>query len=98
MRVFEYSLHVELWEWLAENPDSDKYDWPGWSEFKLYPAQGCFACEYVKSNCDKCPLDWDICLSRDSLYNQWWHADLKEKAKIAKQISEVEVKEGVEWR
>ena len=28
---FDHTNHKKLWNWLAENPDKEKSDWPEWS-------------------------------------------------------------------
>jgi len=73
-------LCVELWTWLADNPDKDKYDKA--EELLGYESQtGCPACEYAKQNtssadssiCQNCPIDsWrkgPTCTSSE--YVQW---------------------------
>ena len=69
---FDHEAHVRLWNWLAENPERDKYDWPWWQKYGDVNSQ-CFACEAVakiqnwaeahdvfieKQSCDLCPLTW----------------------------------------
>ena len=57
-------LHRELWQWLADNPDKWKEDWPS---FQLGAAMNdCFACEAAgehkkhkgSADCRKCPAQW----------------------------------------
>ena len=46
---FEWAKHKELWLWLVENPDKQKYDWPGWklcAEGDI-PVQYCYACDFA---------------------------------------------------
>lgn len=64
--------HRELWGWLAENPASNKEDWPGWKQvFEKYPelmesghivSSRCFACYATKQiafgGCADCVLEW----------------------------------------
>lgn len=67
---FNHTAHKALWNWLAENPDKVKDDWPEWEENGgsiLYIHNDCFACEYAtrtKPNwtqkCPYCPLEWPI--------------------------------------
>ena len=62
--------HRKMWHWLAENPDKNKQDWPGWEEhngkdFDPIMNQYCFLCGYVsvaygKESYHACPLDWGI--------------------------------------
>lgn len=60
-------LHIELWNWLADNPGKHKRDWfPISDEDDVL--HDCFACEFTKmwsryargyiSVCDKCPIKW----------------------------------------
>lgn len=49
-------LHRELWDWLAENPDKMKCDWPRWDKnggSVMIPVHYCFGCawaiQYIKS-------------------------------------------------
>lgn len=72
-KVFDYTRHKQLWNWLAEHPDKNKDDWPGWYDNEiqgigllsiLHDCFGCFACDYAGNNlghegCRDCPLDWD---------------------------------------
>lgn len=78
--------------WLAENPDKNKRDWPGWKsnggtfeDIETY----CFACDYVSEKgllrCDKCPLagwgsDGDSCMGMhyENLFSQWVKCEKKD--------------------
>lgn len=44
-----HKLHVELWQWLVDNPLMEKSDWPGWDEFnnRNDALEDCFACAIV---------------------------------------------------
>ena len=66
---FNHTAHKELWNWLADNPDKKKNEWPGWiSNNGLYkcPENFCFACgyalsdDYMEEDCEfkTCPLIW----------------------------------------
>lgn len=84
---FRLDLHIDLWNWLAGNPNSDKEDWPGWVKNggDHHPADYCFACDYALGNCARCPLYWkgdsnnatcigpvEKCLDPNSgLYSAW---------------------------
>ena len=49
---FNHTAHKELWNWLAENPDEEKEDWPGWQVNGGKHGEcenNCFACEYALS-------------------------------------------------
>ncbi len=88
-------LHIRLWKWLAENPDKDKSDWPGWkwNGGKKIDLTGnvCFACDYVKIICPACPIDWGenrTCLDDGSAFERWEHAgNPKETSDIANEIA-----------
>lgn len=90
-------LTIELWQWLYDNPKSEKRYWLGWRKNKgRYTAVGdCFACEYAfrslkKVGCDKCPLLqlWpDGCMENTSPYIQWTKTrDIELRKKYAKSI------------
>ena len=51
-------LCMEMYEWIRDNPNSYKDDWPRVSEFKnLSKYNLCFCCMYAKYDCiKKCPL------------------------------------------
>lgn len=67
-------LHRELWNWLSENPDSDKQSWPTWDMFidwnyersikSLDEVEWCFACAAAgidyngEVHCERCLFDW----------------------------------------
>ena len=47
-RTKAHRLHKQLWNWLAENPTKDKFDWPGWHEHNIDVNDiqwRCFPCE-----------------------------------------------------
>lgn len=84
-QVFNHSAHRELWGWLAENPDKENDEWPGWVyNGGTYPkvVADCFCCDYatwsspVSENfCHHCPLISgesvceNVCLH--GLYREW---------------------------
>ena len=67
-----------MWNWLTDNPDKKKKDWPGWQMdySDLFSKEGenhCFLCGYVSNTpeeeCFNCPLDWgatETCLNTDT--------------------------------
>lgn len=63
---FNYTAHKKLWNWLAENTDKSKHDWPEWKENggKYEPSlSDCFACDYAEDRAGEECLDSDlICL------------------------------------
>ena len=70
--ITEYSkeelkqLHFELWDWLVNNPNETKNEWPKWEELpSVTDYCSCFACavvnnkegnEYNNRFCVGCPL------------------------------------------
>jgi hypothetical protein len=59
MTEAEYkTLHIELWQWLYDNPGKPKQAWPGWEEHED-SIHRCFACDFA-SDCVHCPLDKEI--------------------------------------
>ena len=90
-------LHRELWNWLADHPEEEKEDWPGWKKWILM-TNYCFLCNYEsvrdsltgkRRGC--CLLDWETtttCYNPNSIYILYGHTrDLKLRAKIARQIA-----------
>ena len=100
-----------MWDWLANNPEMDKEDWPEWEmnggEYDDYETNSlCFACQYdsearkPNQNCSCCPIEIGDCNTENSLYNSWYHAqyvgDTKVVVECAEKIRDAKVKEGVE--
>ena len=86
--------HRAMWRWLAENPDKDKQDW--FQMLDVYvtekiPVFMCFACEACRQYCDACPIRKNsIGCNNGGLFAKWRRSrDLKERAKLAKQIAEL---------
>lgn len=108
MTKFNHTGHKELWDWLAEHPNKEKFDWPEWlANGGCYtnPGAFCFACGYANKKgrvcCGNCPLVWpnDEKCSSDSasLYAQWGNEVYWEKrSELARQIRDLPVWEGVE--
>jgi len=107
--VFQHTLHKELWQWLADNPDKEKNEWPRWSSNGGdigYVTARCFACNY-NSDCVDCPLVWpdypdnegDICGKDGSLFDRWLFttgsSEGDKRSRLAEQIRDLPVKEGV---
>ena len=77
------------WQWLADNPEKDKDDWP---ELDPTTHDDCYCCEFMLSqprgemnriDCRNCPLSgyawtagkWPACCDDEtSLYEMWRHA------------------------
>ena len=105
--VFNHTAHKALWNWLAENPGKQKIDWPGWvingHEDNINYCYYCFACDYddeIFGDCEACPLQWPDkpgCGECANLYVRWYKrtASVIEKSKLAQQIANLPVKEGV---
>lgn len=107
---FNHTAHKELWNWLADNPDKKKHEWPEWdfNGGKHKEIMGeCFACQYAMSiklineTCKKCPLvehyeKGNTCLN--GLFNQWDYEcqNLQKRSGFARQIANLPVREGVE--
>lgn len=58
-------LHIELWDWLINNPGKEKSHWPRWEENGGdIPGVSCdcFACQhdddYGSASCGNCPIVW----------------------------------------
>lgn len=73
-----FSLHREMWDWLAKNPSKTKKDWPKWnSEIQVCKCH-CFLCEFshVRGGCISCPVKWpstspsNPCIFSSSLEHQ----------------------------
>jgi hypothetical protein len=98
-KPFNHTGHKELWQWLSEDPNRKKEDWPGFnSDQQVF--NHCFACDYIVKNdlgCESnCPLIWPDnkrCYDINcDLYSRW---QLKRESKIAQQIRDLPVREGV---
>ena len=96
--TFKYTLHQELWNWLADNPKCGKALWPGWDRTDCMAINGCFACEATKyngyANCNICPLYWNgkyggECESTGSIYLVWltYYRDMDDRSKAARAIA-----------
>ncbi len=78
--------HRDLWDWLAQNPQAEKEDWPDWEE-KFYgydyeeldDYSHCFLCMFAQEDCGGCPVEWPgrncgTNLIAKSPYIQWQDA------------------------
>ena len=84
-------LHKELWDWLAKT-GKRKADWPGWNNIGL-ALNRCFACEYCKNDCFRCPINWSededrdwsdmnaYCEQNSSPYFEWIATSVTEERK-----------------
>lgn len=95
------SLFREIWEWLSENPEKEKNDWPRWKinggDVEMCISD-CPLCEWVNitygnlKDCkDKCPIIWNndsFCHYTTGLFWKWTSVrNNEEKRRIAKEIS-----------
>lgn len=51
MVIFNRTKHQALWNWLADNPDKKKDEWPEWSRYGGTIEEVdclCFACQYAR--------------------------------------------------
>jgi len=75
--IFHHDLHIEMWDWLAKNPDCEKYEWPEWG--KVITKYGdvdnlCFACQADtgfsnEKMCSNCPFgDFNVVYCMDRLF------------------------------
>lgn len=86
IRVFNRTLHKELWNWLANNPGKNKHKWPGWEHFTEEELEiidrdsycfACLCCSTIHVKCsygNNCPLDWKTtrtCTVDVSYYRRW---------------------------
>ena len=96
-------LHEKLWQWLADNPEENKTDWPEWllNEGEYDTEGECFACEEArekallssrrKYTCFYCPCEWGACSCEDkeSPYHMWkWATNAKDRRKYALQVKD----------
>ena len=85
----------DLWQWLADNPDNEKYEWLGWEENggKIPECWGsCPLCQYAtlhKGRCDSCLL-WGKgkelegrCHDYKSSYWRWYYSKDSTVRKVA---------------
>ena len=84
------TLCVELWSWLAKNPEARKSDWPRWEEIEAMTGYShCPCCAYKnnpinykrKRYCSQdCLISWGSqdghCESKGSPYDEWREANL----------------------
>lgn len=99
--IFNRTAHQELWNWLAENPDCYKSEWPGWHHYAA-KKDDCFACETANAIrpryarlCVYCPLQWPKgkpCYN--GLYAIWQISeDPRIRRSLARYIANLPVKE-----
>ena len=100
-KVFQHTLHRQLWMWLAENPEKTKDQWPSWKHIIDKPYFHCWACEYTIDPhlvCSECPVIWkaERCEDKGSEYQQWQDTDnLELRSALALEIVMLSVRPGV---
>ncbi len=76
-------ISIELWEWMTEDGNENKSDWPEWKKYGEM-VHDCPLCAYVGKKgrwthrCKKCPLKWGrfgCQYNRVSQYNNWLRAN-----------------------
>ena len=79
--------HRELWNWLMNNPDKNKQDWPEWNKF-THIKSNCFACEISEVrgwNCI-CLFDWGgsnkECGFNKCIWDKWLELLLNKEAYV----------------
>jgi hypothetical protein len=85
--------HEALWNWLAKNPNSTKYDWPGFATMRklgiAYADAACFLCEDLNKgiieSCKLCPLHRCATTACDgsNVYSKYAHAKGTTRIKLA---------------
>lgn len=109
--TFNHQAHVNLWNWLSENPDQQKLAWPGWKDIPFKPLHSCMACHFAAhvsptgsvhpNRCKYCPLEWPggvACTdtTEQSLHDRWLETDdLEERAELAARIRDLPLREFV---
>ena len=84
-------LHIELWNWLADNPHQSKFCWPRWKEIKTIHNEmrgsWCFLC--ADWSCTKCPIQWEAetCMIDTSLYRRYGRAEGLNNTLLARKIA-----------
>jgi len=86
--------HKELWQWLADNPEKYKKDWPGWSNHAgAWNDPQCFAC--YGYTCDTCPCHWGSrtdyevtrrcsCTARHTVYRKYMKASAHSRLNLVR--------------
>lgn len=96
--------HRKLWSWLADNPESIKYDYFKNWDYGSIPHRKCFACEAALQEanrmgtyhiCGFCPLGGERIMGcRGGLYAEWCAAvSLERRQQLARQIANLPWKE-----
>jgi hypothetical protein len=84
--------HYALWNWLANNPKKDKWQWPGWDTLRRLriktPFALCFLCEaFPGDDCEKCPICPCTACPNEGIFDKWiLEIDPRKSAAIARKI------------
>lgn len=92
------AAHRTLWNWLADHPSAEKWDYFEDWDYNSIPRSSCFACEAARreadrenthSSCRFCPLGGPSVVGCDSgLYEDWQNAvSPKRRQQLALQIA-----------
>ena len=94
--------HKKMWDFVVNNPEADKCEWPGWKSNGgniEYVWNHCFACDVARklippgeniSPCGLCPVKWEggiKCLDKTSLWSRYIEAMEAEKYDEVKRIA-----------
>jgi hypothetical protein len=92
-------MTAALWDWLAENPDKGKPDWPGWAKTRrskkfLETYCHCPCCMFTKFHCAECPVPWPRpasrytpCLGINGPYIEWSYAGRQKRVIAAREVA-----------
>ena len=97
--------HYELWDWLAKNPDKEKWEWEGFKDIEVVIDRWCFACYFNATlsdlntlagatfgnpGCPYCPIVDNIGCD-DGLYFYWSNSnDATQRTRLAELIRDLE--------
>jgi hypothetical protein len=94
--------HEALWNWLAKNPEKEKWDWPGFKTMLTlgikHPRTSCFLCEDIHIGCyyNSAPCPLLSCMDRPGLYRKWNDStDSEERSQLALAIANCFTKEKI---
>lgn len=111
LRKYCIDNHRKMWNWLADNPDKNKKDWPGWEkcDIDLPPNEinHCFLCGYVElakdGKCIYCTLALgvtDMCVRIEPEWSYYMlYKDsvmIADKTKYARIIANLPEKDDIE--
>lgn len=99
--------HRKMWNWIADETEKrkdivrkDEYFEAMRIPYEWRPLFECYACDFCKTNCENCPIDWGggkKCYTDNSPFNKWGEALVlgsitplkyyKEAARFAREIA-----------